>query len=376
MKKSVLINCSNLHTGGGVAVATSFLDCISRDANDGVFDIHVLCSTEVHNNLISLNVDLQFFSSYVVKDFYGISALWKGLGQRLKGFDAVFTVFGPSYDFSFGVNHIVGFAQPNIIYPDNPVFRNLRIKDKILTKMKYFVQELFFWKAKSIIVELEHVRRGLKHKPRFRDKKIDVVESAVHSVYSDKKRWHKLNLPEAEGGLKIGIISRNYPHKNLKVLPGVKKILSEQYELDVSFYVTFTEKEWRSCSVRFRENVINVGGLNLAQCPTFYSRMDGVIFPSLLECFSAVPIEAMKVKRPIFASDLDFIHDVCGAHAEYFDPLDESSIAKAVFDYFSLSEEIRLEKVFLAHEFVKRFPGPEIRARRYLKLIEDELNAN
>ena len=339
-------------------------------------EIHVLASGEVNKNLISLGVDVRSFSSYEVKDFYGISGLWNGLSQRLRGYDVVFTVFGPSYDFLFGLKHIVGFAQPNIIYTDNPVFNDLDWKSRIYTRVKYFIQELFFWKASSLVVELNHVRRGLERKPLFRNKKINIVESAVHSVYSDRNKWLDLDLPEASGDIKLGIISRNYPHKNLKVLPGVKKVLSEQYGLNVSFYVTFTDEEWHACNAHFRESIINVGGLRLAQCPTFYAKMDGVIFPSLLECFSAVPIEAMKVKKPIFASDLDFIYDVCGSHAEYFDPLDEASIARSINEYFGLSEHVRVEKVLAAHDFVKRFPGPEIRARRYLELIEDELNAN
>ncbi len=376
MKKSVLINCSNLHTGGGVAVASSFLDCISLEVEFRAVEVHVLASSEVHNNLVSLGVDFQLFSSYVVKDFYGISSLWKGLGRRLKEFDVVFTVFGPSYDLVFGSKHIVGFAQPNIIYPDNPVFKSLPFRDKVLTRVKYFLQELFFWKASSIVVELDHVKRGLKRKSRFYLKRIDVVESAVHSVYSDKSKWLPLDIHKECDVVNIGIISRNYPHKNLKVLPNVKNILESRYGFDVSFHVTFTSEEWDSCSDFFKMNVNNVGSLQLAQCPTFYSKMDAVIFPSLLECFSAVPIEAMKVKRPIFASDLDFIHDVCGSYAEYFNPLDEHSIAKAIYDYFSFPEEVREEKVLLAHDFVKKFPGPDTRARRYLDLIENELNSN
>ncbi|WP_418140328.1 glycosyltransferase [Marinobacter sp. MA] len=376
MNKKVLINCSNLHTGGGVAVASSFLDCASKQLEGSSAEIHVLASSEVNKNLISLGADVRSFSSYEVKDFFGVSALWKGLSQRLTGYDVVFTVFGPSYDFAFGLKHIMGFAQPNIIYPDNPIFNSLDRKSRFYTRVKYFIQELFFWKASSLVVELDHVRRGLKRKALFGTKSITIVESAVHSVYSDRGKWLDLDLPEASGDIKLGIISRNYPHKNLKVLPGVKAILSEKYGLNVSFYVTFTDGEWQACNAQFRENIINVGGLRLAQCPTFYAKMDGVIFPSLLECFSAVPIEAMKVERPIFASDLDFIHDVCGSHAEYFDPLDEASIARSIYEYFELPEKVRAERVSAARDFVKRFPGPEIRARRYLELIENELNAN
>ena len=373
MGKRVLINCSNLHTGGGVAVASSFIDCLSVESESRKFEIHLLISSEVDQNLLSLGTNKRRFASCTVKNFYGISALWKGLRRSLNGFDATFTVFGPSYTFGGVPRHLVGFAQPNIIYPNNPVFKQLRLWRKFSVRLKYLVQTLFFLRADALIVELPHVEKGLRRMRAFQQKKIHIVESSVHEIYSDPARWESLDFPRGPCKLNLGVISRNYPHKNLSVFPAVKKILSEEYGLDADFYVTFTPEEWADCSSEFRDSVINVGGLRLSQCPTFYSEMDGVVFPTLLECFSAVPIEAMKIKRPVFSSDLDFIRDVCANHAYYFDPLRPASIAKSIYEYFSLPLIERERFVDSANEYVKKYSSANVRARRYLNIIEDEL---
>lgn len=373
MPARVLVNCSNLHVGGGVAVASSFLDCLDPDYCRDAFEIHVLVSSSVNANVVSLGVDTNRFASYRVKDIFGIKALMPHMRRCFRGFDLVFTVFGPNYGFSSNVRNLVGFAQPNIIYPRHPLVNMLTTRKRLSRRVKYLVQTWFFSKSSAIVVELDHVKYGLRKKGGFRDTRIYIVKSAVHHVYLDKNKWEDIHVDEGSGDLCLGIISKNYLHKNLSILPKVKEILSDQYGLNVSFFVTFTPEEWSKCEPEFKMSIVNVGGLNLAQCPTFYSKMDGVIFPSVLECFSAVPIEAMKLKKPIFASDLNFIRDVCDTHANYFDPLSPDSVAKSVYEFFSLPEESRQEIINNAFEFMENYPGPDVRARNYLDIIRTEL---
>jgi glycosyltransferase involved in cell wall biosynthesis len=149
----------------------------------------------------------------------------------------------------------------------------------------------------------------------------------------------------------------------------VKRQLRQSYGREADVYVTFPPEEWAACDAGFRESVINVGVLSLSQCPSFYAQMDAVVFPSLLECFSAVPIETMKVGRPLFASDLSFIRDVCGDHCAYFDPLDAADIARSIDAFFSLPEQARQQRCDAARAHVARFPGPDARAAGYLHVI-------
>lgn len=372
MSKKILINCSNLHAGGGVAVATSFIDCLSR-MDISYFDVSLLLSTEVMANLLSLETNLQSFESVQIVDYYGLEALWKGLSSHFEDIDLVFTVFGPAYFLRSKTKHLFGFAQPNILYPDNLYSLHLPALQRLKVKLKFKLQELFYSRADSFVVELDHVKRGLENRFFFKNKDISIVSSSVHSVFKNTNDWSNIELPHSNAMLKLGLVSRNYPHKNLKILPKVKKELLERYNLAVDFFVTFPQKEWDKCDDSFKESVINVGGLKLNECPSFYSSLDGVVFPSLLECFSAVPIETMMLNKPLFASDLPFIRDVCAKHCNYFDPLDEVSIADAIYKYFILPRANQESFTRSAFTFVQNYPNPNERAVGYLKLIDSHL---
>lgn len=368
-KISVLVNGSNLHVGGGVAVASSFIDCLSSISHRN-FDIHLLVSTEIDANLKAFGTDVNNFKSYTVTDYYGISALWKGLHRFFVDMDIVFTVFGPAYFFRPITRHVFGFAQPLIIYPDNHSTSRMPFWLRAKERFKYGLQKLFFSRADHIVVELEHVQLKLEKLTLFRKIPIHVVHSCVHTIYHEKNKWAPVDLPESSAEIKLGIISRNYPHKNLSLLPQLKKYLRDSLGLHVDFYVTFTDDEWRNATDEFRSHIINVGSLRLNQCPTFYSLMDGVIFPSLLECFSAVPIESMMLKRPLFASDLPFVRDVCGNYGNYFDPLNVRHIGNVISEFFKMSSARQQAQTDAAFDHIQKFTDATLRANKYLDVIE------
>ncbi|WET12364.1 glycosyltransferase [Pseudomonas sp. D3] len=370
----VLINCSNLHVGGAVAVATSFIRSLSLKDNLE-FDVSILTSTKVMNNLNELDVDFSRFKTVAVFDFLGIEALWSGMSRHLTGYELVFTVFGPAYSIYKVNKHLVGFAQPSIIYPKSRAFFKVPFLKRVLLRLKLKVQEYFFAQADALVVELNHVKVGLERKSSFRGKDIYVVNSAVDSVFTEPSRWVSIDSTmEFKKVLKLGVISRNYVHKNLDILPYIKQSLKSEHDLDAEFFVTFVPEEWNRCSEFFRSNINNVGPLTLAQCPTFYNSLDGVVFPSLLECFSAVPIESMLMEKPLFAADLPFIKDCCKVYANYFKSEDCRSAAAVIAEYFLKTSDEQADFVGQARRFVSSYPSAEDRAESYLSLIRHELH--
>jgi glycosyltransferase involved in cell wall biosynthesis len=368
-RQRLLVNCSNLHVGGAVAVASSFIDSLSRRPDSGL-DISLLLSTSVAANLKSLGTKLGGFTSVQIVDFHGMRALWQGLSAHFAHADIVFTVFGPAYVLHKGKRHVCGFAQPLILYPSNPVERGLPLLARLVQRLKYKLQELFFARADELVVELEHVKRGLERKWLFRSKPIHIVYSTVDAVFRDPARWTPLQMPDRGGEIWLGVISRNYAHKNLASLPALRRELQAKHGLAVEFFVTFTAAEWKACNTEFRRTIHNVGPLMLSQCPSFYTALDGVIFPSLLECFSAVPLEAMLMRKPLFASNLPFICDCCHEHAHYFDPLDIASMANAIARYFqSAHADEKNAALDRAQQFVSRYPSADERAHAYLAIV-------
>lgn len=57
---------------------------------------------------------------------------------------------------------------------------------------------------------------------------------------------------------------------------------------------------------------------------------DALVLPSIHEGFGLPPLEALAAGRPVAVSRIASLQEVCGPMAEYFDPLDVTSIADAL----------------------------------------------
>ena len=366
----ILISAANLHNGGGVQVASSFINELPFLLSVAVKEFDILVSSEVDRN-IEQSVK-NFFKNYTVYNIFGIKNYKKNLGI-FDSYDLVFTVFGPCYYPVKGID-IVGFAQPWIIYPRNECYSMLSGLEKLKYKLKFHLQKNFFKKSDVCVVELEHAKQRLVELNIFKSEHIHVVYNTVSNVFFSPENWEKVKI-EPSNKIKIGLISRDYFHKNTNILPKIKDILKNKYNKDIDFYVTFNELEWQSKSLDFQNKIINVGPLKINQCPNFYERMDAIIFPSLLECFSATPLEAMIMKKPLFASDRGFIKDVCLDFAYYFEPTDPESAAAVIHNFLESQCDEELEtKLLAAKKHAENFSNARQRAVKYVDIIEDCLN--
>ncbi|PRD68390.1 glycosyl transferase family 1 [Malikia spinosa] len=366
----ILINASNLHTGGGVQVATSFIHEISQLGSCDL-NLTIFASTAVTNNLKKINSPSLQSLKITTIDTFGISGFFSKLNSELVNYKIIFTIFGPNYLRSKKQIQIVGFAQPWII--DKSAYQIFSIKDKFNWMIKYAIQALFFKNADKLVVELEHVKHGLIKAKIADEKSIEVVRNCISSLYLNANSWEPIENRINKNNFTVGYVGRDYPHKNTNILPFIKEILKNKYALDVDFCVTLTNNEWLNKTSDFKKNIINIGELSVSQCPSFYQAVDAVIFPSLLECFSATPLEAMVMRKPLFASDRGFVRDVCKDFAFYFDPLNPESAADVIATYIKKrirNDTDRLEK---ARAHVLQFSNARGRAERYLDIIRNTL---
>ncbi len=365
-KCSVLINAANLHSGGGVQVASSFIvELLALDVPD--LELFVLISNEIGQELFKLNVDLTSLKNIKIANTFGLKAVWSPINKYLANYDLVFTVFGPNYLKNKGYIDLVGFAQAWII--DSAAYEVLSPLSKIKAKIKFLVQEWFFRRSDAFVVELEHVRDGLYHNKIAKIGAVHVAHNCISSLYLDCTQWRRVELGVSNMNFRIGFLGRDYPHKNTQIIPRVKEVLLERHGLAVDFFVTFNESEWRAKSEEFRQLVNNLGSLSVTECPSFYLSMDAVIFPSILECFSATPLESMVMEKPLFASDRRFVKDVCGGYAFYFDPFDAEDAANIIAGYIENQygrDAIRLQQ---AKEHAINFSNARSRAEQYLSVI-------
>ena len=362
-----LINCANLHVGGGVQVAASLVSELLGDDVEARCSI-VISSAIAHSGRLIFDADEP--SDHIrVLNTYGMRSQSRALWRFMDRHDSVFTVFGPLYRWWTPFRNITGFAQAWIIYPSNECYARLPLLRRLLTRLKFAIQAMYFKRADELVVELEHVKQGLVRELGIPAERIHVVHNCLSSIYLDAASWKPVDLPPADCDLRLGFVGRNYLHKNTEIFPAIAHALKTIHGLDARFYVTFTDAEWQACTPEFRDVCINVGPLTVAQCPSFYRALDAVVFPSLLECFSATPLEAMAMEKPLIASDRPFNRDVCGAHAHYFDPAAPETAADQIAKLFDGAKP-DANALQLAREHAINFSSPKERARRYLEILQ------
>lgn len=365
----MLINASNLHVGGGVQVATSYIFELSR-LEDLANKFSVIASTEVTESLMELNTRTDAFNEFQTINTYGLNIRSLLYLRGLRDYDVVFTIFGPLYMLRPSFVSIVGFAQGWIIYPGNDSYNDLTVVRKLFSRLKYYVQGFFFRQSSVIVAELDHVRDGLVRELKIPKGRVKIVRNCVSQVFHDSVNWRPVSIPGEDECLRIGFVGRNYPHKNTKIFPEVQRLLNEKYGIRSKFYVTFTDDEWIGAGEDFRNCCYNVGVLSVPQCPSFYESMDAVIFPSMLECFSATPLEAMIMRKPLFASNMNFNRDICLDYAFYFDPHSAESAADIIGVYFNKANSDS-QLLSAAYNHALNFSNPKDRALKYCDLMVD-----
>jgi glycosyltransferase involved in cell wall biosynthesis len=373
MKMRILINASNCKKGGSVQVATSFINELGN-YKDFFKDKEVsLCvSNAVHANLMNLNSDLSFAFEYKRFDmnFFKIFSL-SALFFFNSRFDLIFNVFGPQYVPSLRSIRIDGFADVGLI--EDKSKKNNTFKNKFRHLVKWF----FYRNTDAFIVELENVRKKLCTKFSFPKERVYVVENSISSVFLNSDLWSKINLNfENKEALKFGYVASDYPHKNHLILNDVHKKLEKDFGIKVKFFLTLDKISWKKKEKFLKDSCVNVGPIKLSQCPSFYEEMDAVIFPSLMECFSSGPIEALFMKRPLFASDRDFIRETCAEYAFYFNPSSADDIAKCIGSYFKEKRSLNLKEGFFdeGRDHVLKFSSSKKRTEKYIKIIDDLLS--
>ena len=358
--KKITLNFSNIKIGGAKQVALSFLMELKKKEID---KFNILVSKEVHDELISTNFKffnkLKIYNSSIFK-FFSFSII-----PEIKNVEIVFTLFGPFYAFT-RAKTITGFAQPWILYPNNLVNKDLGFFKKLMLRLKFKIQLSFFKKDTALVVESDVAKNILINELNF--KFVNVVNNSINTLFLSQLP----KIKELQKDFKIGVIGRNYPHKNLKILPQILDIINSKFESKVTFYVTLTNEEFNIMNSSFQKKIVNYGSLKVSECPKFYDEMDLIFFPSLLEVFSATPLESLYMKKPLVCSDLPFNKDFLKDFVFYSKPNDVKDSSKVILEVLELlkrNDSFLINRVNLGSEYIKHNFQPSNRAKAYLEII-------
>jgi glycosyltransferase involved in cell wall biosynthesis len=369
---NLLINCSNLNKGGGLQVAHSFIHEIKCNQNDNFW---IILSSSISNQIDTTSFPNNFnfltynISSKILGVLTGRNSYLDKLVEKQR-INVVFTLFGPSY-WRPKVKHVMGFAKAQYIYLDSPFHKNLSIKGHILLKIKRFFHLKDFRKSQALITENQTISSTLNQ--LIPNSSVYTVTNFHNQIFDQPLHWKRAKLNC--NGYKILSVTANYPHKNLSIIPKVIDVLTKKFRgFEFTFILTIKENELSFNKLSSNlERIKFLGPVELKQVPKLYEQCDAVFVPTLIECFTANYPEAMKMKKPILTSDLEFAHGLCGEAAEYFDPLDPEDIANKI--YALANNKIRQQELIeLGEKQLEKFDDYKTRARKYLEILEYEAN--
>lgn len=324
----VLIDASNLHHGGAVQVAASFITDVNRKRLETPNEYPWLGTADV---LVSSRVagELTDLTTVRVVNRPPVQA---GLASRPRpSFDVSFTVFGPRYARGVSRRSIVGFADVTSLYPE--IHRRITESTR-RTVLRSRVSRLLASREQRLVVETAAMRDELASRWGLRYDAISVVPNTLSQQFISglsalgEPLWND-NNPQPSDSLNLLYVTRPYPHKNLTFIGQLGRRL-DQEGLALKVQVTIDKTEHLALDRDTQAYTTPIGIIPLGDLASKYRSADAAIFPSLLEAFSATPLEAMAVGTPLVASDRDFVRTVCGDYPIYIDPDDASRSAEII----------------------------------------------
>lgn len=362
-KKKVIVNASNIASGGSIGVAVSTARHFLKNGN---FHFIILASPAVRACLDSCDRS----ENIIEIDAIGLKGLlnWRRFRSIEKEVepDAVFTIFGPTH-WQPRVPHLVGFAWPHLVFQESPYFAKLNAVEHFVIRTKIEIKKYQFKKtATSFVTESQEVSRRLSHVLDLPEGSVATVSNCLPAsfhLYSGDQRADR-NVRERT---KVLMVSAYYPHKNFEFIPRLIAALASKKEEGIDIVTTLPSTAYRDLNIEKSSRWLNIGPVELSALPSIYEDADCVLHTSLLECFSVSYLEAMFMYKPIVVPDLPFARDVCEEVGFFYDPDDPHDAADAILNCLASVDRDRLER---GRRRAQNFGTGEDRANKYLEIID------
>jgi len=148
-------------------------------------------------------------------------------------------------------------------------------------------------------------------------------------------------------------------HKNHRVLLAAWQLLAQDglrpsLALTLSPRDTALKRELEALAAESGLRIRDLGQMPHKKVLSLYATAGAMIFPSTSESFGLPLIEATHAGLPILASELDYVRDVCSP-VQSFDPTSAVSIARAVKRFLAVPEPVL--QLRSPHDFLRDLLG-------------------
>lgn len=358
----VLIDAGNLHEGGALQVGASLITEMGAMVEDGsaprwLRSSKVRVSKEVWSQLgpSSKPLHIEVVEARKLRNRFSLS-------YRSA---TVLQVFGPRYVLKRPALLLSGYADVTAVFGFPAGTSSHR---RLLGNLRGLASRFLVSRSDVIIVESDYFRSAAQRRLRVKSTKIEVVSNSLNQEFlKGLNRADPAGRQESET-VRIGYVARAYPHKNHRFLGQLAARLEAEHGWKVEFLLTLTQEEFDALDSDTKRYSTNFGILPLAELPGLYRSMDLFVFPSLLESYSASPLEAQACGVPVAVSDREFMRAVLKDSVAYFDPLDPASAA-AVLSPLLDSRQARQRLVDLGFANVSVVPSSRYRAESFVEAM-------
>jgi glycosyltransferase involved in cell wall biosynthesis len=331
----IAVVANNLRVAGGASVGRNVLETLPAVApmHEFLFVIPRGSGYEVDRRTDGITV--------VESDAHSVMEL---ANDTLRGIPRLVAKFAPDLVWSLGnlplrhppCRQALLVHDPHLFYPQRAYADELvRYKLRIKVTASYLRRSLRF---------VDHVfcqtRTAADHfRARYDYPNVSVMPNAVSGLITlpQPDSASPVLLDRYRDQFKLFALTKYYAHKNLEtIVDAYRAYGADLLRGTVCFLTVDSSHHPRAGALLERvareaaNQVINLGPVPQALLGGCFINMNALLHPTLLESFSASYIEAMAFGLPILTSDLDFARDICGAAAEYFDPLNPAGLAESV----------------------------------------------
>ena len=325
----ILINCSNLVSGGGLTVGLGIVNSLLKLNFDHQFVVVIPSNQDFYPSDNQEHITF-IHLSFSDEHFFGKLLLEKKIAKIAKNERCEAILSLSNYAIPSSLPQILMLHWPYAVYPETEIWSKMSVINFVKRKIRLFKFKSLLPFAERMIVQTEVMKkRALKHLKY--QKNIDVIPSSVGFLgeIDNPVILHKIKDLKSSGYKVFLCINEYYEHKNLEILiPLAQKVLD--LNLKIRFLITLNPNQFTHKLQGLEQVIVNLGRISRHETYSVFKHCDALFFPSLIESFGIPLVEAKKTGLPVYASDRDFAKAVCGKEAVYFNPNDLDDILNKI----------------------------------------------
>jgi len=334
--KSIFINASNCHQGGGKTLLDAFINGIVYSEDLYIIYIdnrYVPPKTELKNiTYRKINIYERPFVSYFIK-------------KNLKSNDLLIYFGNLPPLLKFDKNHVI-LLLSNRFYVDSISFLGFRFKDIIKLKLEKLYFNFFINNVNEFIVQTNTMKTLLQKtvSSKVNVRVLPFENSHNNDIIISKKEPHTFIY-----------VASLIPYKNHKKLIQAFNNLKNT-GIKIKLYLTIDQdnglKNWiKKYVLENNLNIILLENITRTELLNIYKKCEFLIYPSYFEAYGLPLIEAVNYNLKVLAADVDFCWDLITPN-DFFNPHDVTSIERCILRALNVS--IEKVKILTPNDFIKK----------------------